>query len=113
LISPAIEAEYQRVMRYPHIRRLHRKSDAEIDLFVTRLSRIAVHVAPSQRLEVVYDDPDDNKFVECAVEGHARYIVSGDKHLLRLGSYEQIEILPPADFVRLLTDEYPRNPLLP
>ena len=43
-------------------------------------------------------DPDDNKFLECAKDAHALYIVSGDKDLLDIGSYEEIEILTAKDF---------------
>jgi uncharacterized protein len=47
-------------------------------------------------------DADDNKFIETAVVGGADYIVSGDKDLLVLGSYEHIQILKPTDFLELL-----------
>lgn len=43
-------------------------------------------------------DPDDNKFLECAKDAHALYIVSGDKDLLDIGSYEEIEILTAKEF---------------
>ena len=46
-------------------------------------------------------DVDDNKFIETALTGGARYIVSGDKDLLVLETYENIEILKPADFLKL------------
>ncbi len=45
------------------------------------------------------EDPDDNKFIECAVAGSCGIIVSGDKHLLKLGTYQGIEILMPRKFV--------------
>jgi predicted nucleic acid-binding protein len=62
----------------------------------------AIHVIPTQKLALIPADPDDDKFVECAVEGKARYIVSGDKHLLGLGSYQGIQVVPPAAFVTLV-----------
>lgn len=43
-------------------------------------------------------DPDDNKFIECAKDAHALYIVSGDKDLLDIGTYEEIEILTVKEF---------------
>lgn len=45
-------------------------------------------------------DPDDNKFLECAVDSHAVYIVSGDKDLLVLEEYDGIEILTAAEFCK-------------
>src|SRR4051812_23357681 len=41
-------------------------------------------IEPAQRLEVVKDDPDDNRILECAVEGQADCVITGDKDLLRL-----------------------------
>ncbi|HDP70368.1 MAG TPA: putative toxin-antitoxin system toxin component, PIN family [Actinobacteria bacterium] len=49
-------------------------------------------VKPTQRLAVLEDDPD-NRILECAVEVEAKFIVSGDRHLLRLGKYQGIEII--------------------
>jgi len=52
---------------------------------------------------VVVTDPDD-KIVECAVVGGATHIVTGDRrHLLRMGSYQGIAIISPADFLKLLS----------
>jgi len=43
-------------------------------------------------LHVIAEDPDDDRVLECAVAGKADYIVSGDRHLLKLGSFEDIQI---------------------
>lgn len=45
------------------------------------------------------DDPDDDKFLACALAGGTRLIVSGDKHLLRLSGYRGIAVVRPRDFV--------------
>ena len=50
-------------------------------------------------LHVIQDDPDDNRVLECAVKGSADYIVTGDRHLLRLGSYEAIAIVTVRQFL--------------
>ena len=56
----------------------------------------------SNTLNVIITDPDDNMVLECAVMGHANYIVTGDKkHLLPLKSYQGIEIVNAADFLSL------------
>ncbi len=44
-------------------------------------------------------DPDDNKFIGCAVDAKCLYIVSGDKDLLELGAYEDVEIITVAEFM--------------
>jgi putative PIN family toxin of toxin-antitoxin system len=56
------------------------------------LSEFAVMVTPKRRLRVVKDEPD-NRILECAVAGHAKTIVTGDKELLALKRYESIRIL--------------------
>ena len=45
-------------------------------------------------------DPDDDKFISCAVEAGAFYIVSGDKDLLDIGQYEGVEMITAAEFCR-------------
>lgn len=52
-------------------------------------------------LKVVRDDPDDDKVLECAVVGRAKYIVSGDHHLLELGGYQEIKIIRAAELLDL------------
>src|SRR5947199_2735326 len=52
-----------------------------------RLEAVANMVVPELVIDVVNDDPDDNRVLECAVAGHADYIVSGDRHLLNLKSH--------------------------
>jgi len=53
-------------------------------------------------LKVVAADPDDDAVLECAVIGQAQYLVSGDRHLLALGNYQDIQIIKAADFLPLL-----------
>lgn len=49
----------------------------------------------------VCTDPDDDMFLACAIAGHAKIIVSGDKALLRVSSYKNIAILTPRQFLTL------------
>lgn len=54
------------------------------------------------KLRIIDKDPSDNKFLELAADGKVDTIVSSDKHLLRLGAYEGIEIISVAEFIRRL-----------
>jgi predicted nucleic acid-binding protein len=47
----------------------------------------------------VCEDPDDNKFIECALASNCPIIVSGDNHLLKLAGYSGIEVLKPRNFM--------------
>ena len=48
---------------------------------------------------VIVADPTDNIFLECAIDGRADYIISGDSHLLNLGEYAGIQILKAKEFL--------------
>lgn len=49
-------------------------------------------------------DPDDDKFISCAIDGKCLYIVSGDKDLLALKEYQNVQIVTVAKFFRLLSE---------
>ena len=49
--------------------------------------------------EKVCSDPDDDKFISCALYSKTKYIVSGYKHLLDQNGYRELQILKPKDFV--------------
>ena len=60
------------------------------------------HVIPTTIVQAVKDDPDDNKFLACAVDGGADFVVSEDKDLHRIGEYKEIKILNKQQFLALL-----------
>ncbi|HUV88144.1 MAG TPA: putative toxin-antitoxin system toxin component, PIN family [Anaerolineae bacterium] len=76
-------------------------SENHIQAVLYDLRRISENVEISGGLHVVAEDPDDDKFIECALVAGASVIVSGDHHLLDLGKYEGIRILSAAEFVAL------------
>ncbi len=47
-------------------------------------------------------DPDDDKFIDCAISGNADFIVSGDSHLLVLKSILNTEVITPSVFLKKL-----------
>lgn len=49
--------------------------------------------------EPVCEDPDDDKFFACALASGSRIIISGDKHLLKVSGYQEIEVLKPREFL--------------
>lgn len=74
-------------------------SGEDLRLIRAKLEGVISLVDPSFRLQVVADDPDDDRVLECAVAGKADCIVSGDRHLLRLGSYQQVPIITVREFL--------------
>lgn len=99
-LSAEILSEFYRVVKYPKLG----FSESEIDGFIGLLLPNIVFVKPSLNINVVVDDPDDNRIIECAIEGKSDYIISGDKHLLQLAEYEGLKILRAPDFLRLLVE---------
>jgi hypothetical protein len=102
LISAPIIDEVGRVLRYPRIVKRHKQDEKAIQRFLALLSSEAVVIETGEVLDVVKEDERDNRYLECAVAGKAQYIISGDKHLLKLGEYQGIVVLPPAAYVALL-----------
>lgn len=102
IVSQALLDEYTRALEYDHVRKLHGRTDMQIEALLTDIVEVATLVQPLVSLAVIRDDPDDNMVLECAVAGGADFIVSGDKHLLSLVEYEGIRILSPADFLSVL-----------
>jgi putative PIN family toxin of toxin-antitoxin system len=97
LISPAIAAEVADVLR--------RKFSWEDEPVLQRLKflvRTSEMVVPKLTLQVVPEDDDDNRILECAIAGNAGLIVSSDRHLRKLASYEGVGIVTPIDFRRML-----------
>lgn len=68
------------------------------------LRRVSTRVDVAGDLRAVAADPDDDKFIECAVVAGASVIVSGDHHLLDLGKYGDIQILTAAEFLARFQD---------
>ena len=69
---------------------------------VQHIAAVAEMVRPRRRLTVLTDDPD-NRILECARAARADFVVTGDKHLLRLGRFGAARIVTLADFLDLLS----------
>ena len=95
VVSPEILDEYRRVGE------ILAEDHPNIDLkpvldYVIRNAE--VYAAPPLP-ESVCEDPDDDKFLACALASESTVIVSGDRHLLKVSGYRKIEVLKPRDFV--------------
>jgi uncharacterized protein len=102
VVSHSILVELRRSLSYPKVRKYIKTSDEDLDLWVASIELIAQPVDGNLRIDAVAADPDDNKYIEVAVEGLAQFVVTGDKHLLSLKSYENIRIITPRLFLDLL-----------
>jgi len=73
-----------------------------IQFILTELTAIADFVNPSETINIVAEDPEDNRILECAIAANADYVISGDSHLLKLNKYFNIDILSAAAFLEKL-----------
>ena len=92
-------SELSRVLEYPKFG--FEKLQKEV--FLKNLRRVAtILVKPGLRIDVIKEDSPDNKFLECAVEAKADYLISGDnRHLLPLNNFQGIRIVSPSQFLKL------------
>ncbi len=96
LISVPLQAEV--------IRTLAKKfsySSAMIQMSCNRVWNVAKEIAPVIRVDLCRDD-DDNRILECAIEGDAHYIVTGDRDLLDMPAVSQYTILNVDEFLRIM-----------
>ena len=99
-ISEGIIAETLRVLRD----KFHRAPEwlAEVDQQLRVIARL---VEPTESIDAIEADPTDDRILECAVAAEAEVIVSGDTHLLSLGSFRGIQLQRVAEFLDGLQDQ--------
>ncbi len=93
-----IEEEIKEVLARPRIK----LSLLEQGFILNNFEKSSTKIQTSSRFDIIKDDPDDNKFLECAVDGKADYIISGDNHLLKLKEFKGIRIVTPAKFIGIM-----------
>lgn len=87
------------------LREKFRWPEHNIQKFLRQTSHLAELVNPEETLNVIVGDESDNRILECAVAGQAHLIISGDKHLLRLGRFQNISIKKPKYLTYLVKEE--------
>lgn len=102
LISPQVLAEIRRVLEYPHLKARIKPHEAKA--LLEALESDALMIEGNLALTGVTPDPKDDMVIACGVEGKADYIVSGDPHLLKIKQYSDVQIVSPAEFVRVLSE---------
>jgi len=99
VVTDEIFAEYQAVLgRFAGDNEI----EIEIDEMIQIVGERAFWCAEVKLTEAVCRDQDDDKFVAAALGGNARFIVSGDKALLEVGSFGGVEILTARQFLSKL-----------
>jgi uncharacterized protein len=94
ITSPALLDELDEKLRFKFLWSVVKASQVchELEMLCEVVSTI-------NHLAVILDDPDDDRVLEYAIAGRAEYIVTGDRHLLKLGSYNGTAILTVRQFM--------------
>ena len=103
LISEEIIAEISRVLKYPKLKNDYEPAGLSREDIIALIVKLAIVIQVTEKVDVVYEHPADNKFIECALAGKANYVITGDKHILKIGAYKKIKILTVSDFLQILT----------
>jgi len=103
--SPSIMEELERVLSYPKLMKRHGLDSEELKEFISDLLSIMSLIEEEKIIEVIMEDPSDDKYLSCAIDAKVDFIISGDIHLLNLGEYEGIRIVTPAQFLEIMERE--------
>ena len=101
-LSPDILAEIRKVLLYPKIRKKLKLTTKEIGEALAQIAQAAIITSGRVRLNAIESDPDDNRYLECAVEAQADFIISGDRHLKDLKNFQGIKIVDSATFLAFI-----------
>lgn len=99
--SPIFE-EIKRVFGYPKIWKKIFSPKERLDQTIAALVRVSEWIEPEEKFHIIKNDTSDNKYLECAAEGGADYIVSGDEDLLSLGNFQHTKIVSTRTFLEII-----------
>ncbi|MGA3291170.1 MAG: putative toxin-antitoxin system toxin component, PIN family [Candidatus Bathyarchaeia archaeon] len=102
LTSEEIIAEISQVLNYPKLKSIYLAEGLRSQDLIETVMKIAKFVKVTKKLNVIVGHPADDKFIECASAAGADYIISGDKHLLKVSCYKKTQIVPVNKFLQLI-----------
>ncbi len=102
VISEELIEEYNDVINRDEVMDKIEKKNLILNESAQRIIKHATIIKPKQKLDIIKEDPDDNIILECAIEGNVDYIISKDKHLLKLKEFREIKIIKPEEFLRII-----------
>ena len=97
LITSDIFNEYLKVLSYPKFELT--EDDINYLLYQVLLPHSEIVTDVTQEEVIIHQDPSDDKFLLCASEGQADYLISGDAHLTSLRKYQETVIVTPSAFI--------------
>lgn len=71
----------------------------EVEAWISSIQLTAEEVRPERSVRAVAADPDDDKYIDPAIQGNADFVVSGDSHLLKLREFQGVRIVTARAFL--------------
>ncbi len=99
--SSQILNELERVLAGPKFRLRREEVSSLVEYFIALMHVIV----PKSSTYVIREDPSDNRILECALEVKADYIVTDDKHLLRLGEFRGTKVGMASQALKLISEK--------
>jgi uncharacterized protein len=106
VLSVPILDEFKDVLSRQEVRERFDYSDGEIAEFVDAVRKASVIVKPTSDFKVIVEDPNDDIVINTAFDGKAEYIVSGDRHLLKVGRFRDIKIVSPRSMLDIFNKKF-------
>jgi uncharacterized protein len=100
-VSEEIVSEISQVLVYPKIEKIWRALGMRREDLMEQVLKNSKFVKVTNKVKVIVEHPADDRFLECALATDADFVVSGDKHLLKVGAYKKTKILSVNDFLNL------------
>ncbi|MEK6973921.1 MAG: putative toxin-antitoxin system toxin component, PIN family [Nanoarchaeota archaeon] len=102
IISQKQIEELRRVLTYPRLKITQEQQSRFLNLVLN----IAIVVKTNDRLNIIKEDPSDNIILESAADNDVEYLISGNKHLLKLKKFENVKIMTAAQFLSFIKDKF-------
>jgi putative PIN family toxin of toxin-antitoxin system len=102
MVSEEIVREISQVLNYPKLAKVYKADGLLHEILIEAVLKIVQFVQVTKKVKVVLEHQADDKYIECALAAGASYIVSGDKHLLKVVRYKKIQIVSVNEFLSIL-----------
>ena len=106
ITSEEIVNEISRTLAYPRLKRIYEDAGVSQQQLISAILQVANLVEVNSKIHVIRDDPADNKCLECAMDGKADFIVSGDNHLLKKGCYNRTRIVSVRQMLEIIEKDH-------
>jgi len=105
ITSEDIIKEINQTLSYPKLKRIYEKAGITRQELIEAAVRIGKLTEVKTKINIVHEDAADNKFMECAFDSKADFLITGDEHLLRIERYKKTRIVSVKQFIRILKEQ--------